>query len=100
MARLHVHTAESLVIITASPEALAGLQAGLSGSLERTAVRLRSGTARPVTIFSGTTSPTLDPDEGWLIALPPQARDFLLSLAPGQTGAWELPGINVGFVLE
>ncbi|WPF66827.1 MULTISPECIES: hypothetical protein [unclassified Corynebacterium] len=95
-AHLHVHTAESLVVLTTSPAALREAGEALTAGA---AVRLSCGDGRPVTLFEGDTSPALDPDEGWLIPLPRQAREFVCGL-PAEPGAWEVPGTNVGVVAE
>lgn len=96
-AHLHVHTAESLVVITTSPAAVRAAGEALAAG---TAARLCCGESRSVTLLAGAASPVLDPDEGWLIPLPQQAREFLCGLPAGQPGAWEVPGINVGVVAE
>ena len=48
----------------------------------------------------GEGNPALDPDEGWLIPLPAESREFLSALTTDQPGAWEVPGTNVGVVAE
>ncbi|KQB85960.1 hypothetical protein [Corynebacterium lowii] len=94
---LHVHTAENLVVLTTAPEALAPLRSALEAGI---GLRLVCGENRPAVLFAGTQSPTLDPDEGWLLPLPEQARTFVCTEIPAEPGAWELPGINLGIVLE
>lgn len=94
---LHTHTAESLVVLTTAPEALPVLRAALAGGH---ALHLTCPGTRDVTLMPGEGSPALDPDEGWLILLPEETREFLLHDVPERAGAWELPGTNVGLVLE
>lgn len=94
---LHAHTAESLVVLTTAPEALPALRSALDRG---TALRLTCPGARDVTLMPGEGPPALDPDEGWLIPLPEETREFLLHGVPEEPGAWELPGTNVGLMLE
>lgn len=96
-AHLHVHTAESLVVLTTSPAALREARKALEAGA---AARLACPDSRDVTLMPGEGNPALDPDEGWLIPLPAESREFLSALTTDQPGAWEVPGTNVGVVAE
>lgn len=96
-----VHTAEDMVVVTVDADAAAGLLPALSDA--SAPVRLTAPGARPVSFLPAVDprqAPTLDPDEGWLIPLTDEVRAELVDLVRPEPGAWEIPGINLGVVVE
>lgn len=110
--RLHVHTAEYLVVVTFSPDVAPALSAALRAGED---VRLECPDARPVSFVAApdkaTPAPALDPVAGWIIPITQAVRAQLVArtgevAAQGEAGgvdkqyAWEIPGINLGLVCE
>ncbi|MGP6173755.1 hypothetical protein [Corynebacterium sp. A21] len=95
---LHVRTAEQLVVLLTSLE---GVHALADAARSRTAVQLRCGDARPVSLIPvphERSVPTLDPKLGWLIPASPAVCAELARLSgPGE---YELANLNLAVVVE
>lgn len=65
--------------------------------------RLVSAGYRPVTfIFSRDARqvPALDPNEGWLVPITAENAEVIAGRVAGGAGAWEIPELGIGIVVE
>lgn len=98
---LHVHTAETLVVLSTD---CAGAKALIDTAASRAPCQLTSGDNRPVSLIPqrhDRSVPTLDPTLGWLIPLSPETcAEIIRVVSDARPGEYELSTLNFAVVVD
>lgn len=95
---LAAHTAESIVVVTITSEAVEEVRARLRA---RSAFALHSGGTTVIFLpVDDALSPAFDPATGWLVPVTAEVTGEIDRALRPVVGGYELSGTNLGFIVE